>query len=301
MGGVGAVMTDETSERLAREGLLVKCWENRRVRVPGGGGNVHKAWWGDPKFAWRDGAGCGVWCNEQVSSHVDGIDAIVASNARIGCDPVPGVRKILLIELRSVVAAQDHVPLYPRLFETPDVVPSAPRWLAFVRHAEALHNVDGAFAQRANTPLTDAGVAQARAARSGLPGQTVQSADLVVTSPLMRALQTTAELVSETRVLVDATATKRWAAPCDGAPRKSEMLAELTQTYRDWEGWDTMPEEWAGHRGEDSWLRVDKFRAAVLERPEDRIVFVGHGGFWEMVLDRYLGNCEVVFCDRSFR
>ena len=56
-------------------------------------------------------------------------------------------------------------PFYPKLYETMEEVPSNPNWVAFVRHAQAGHNVDRALIDKPDNPLTEVGVAQALKAR----------------------------------------------------------------------------------------------------------------------------------------
>lgn len=62
-----------------------------------------------------------------------------------------------------------------------------------VRHGEAEHNVDHHALLKRNTALTDRGRQQAAAIHSKIREL---SPDLVVTSPILRALQTTAEFMS---------------------------------------------------------------------------------------------------------
>jgi broad specificity phosphatase PhoE len=67
--------------------------------------------------------------------------------------------------------------------------------LLLVRHAETEPNVDGLLLGRADPPLTERGEAQARALAAVLPRP-----DLVVSSPLRRAVATATELDSPVTV-----------------------------------------------------------------------------------------------------
>lgn len=267
---------------------------------------IDRAWYGNPARPWKESKGCGGVCTETVIGQLRGGDRILAENELLPSDPCPGVGKVLLVEFNDeFVATSPAAALQqaakPRLFKSPEEVPSFPRWVAFVRHAQAGHNVDRALLDHPDNPLTDEGCAQAVAARDRHAGAAVRDAELVITSPLKRAMQTTGLLLgdSSTRVLVDALGTERRAATCDQGTPKSELLANLPQECsRDWEGWDTLPEHWSPEPGEDKWGRAEAFVEALKQRPEDRIACVGHGAFWQMVLGEYLPNCEVVFCER---
>ena len=64
-------------------------------------------------------------------------------------------------------------------------------------------------------------------------------------------------------------------------------------------GWEDLEEFWWPTSGEDKYARAEEFLAQARDMPEDRLAFVGHGGFWDTVLGAHLSNCEVLFCDRS--
>jgi len=285
---------------------VLECKEGRKLIVPGGGGNVLRAWFGDPEKPWEDGDGCGQECTEVVAKRLKmGNGAVVASNACLGgYDPAPGVFKHLLVEVKSQESGgMVEEASGPRIFESPDEVQS-PRWVAFVRHAQAGHNVDKELVMRPDNPLTAEGKAQAQRAGEGAAGAAARAAELVITTPLMRAMQTTSLILGpdpkpEARILIDVMGTERYAAPCDEGSPPGKLRAELPEASLAWEGWDTLPEKWWPEPEEDAYARVQAFMEMIRQRPEERIVCVGHGGFWEMVLDRYLDNCEVVYCNRS--
>jgi broad specificity phosphatase PhoE len=188
-------------------------------------------------------------------------------------------------------------------FETPEAVPSEVGWVAFVRHAQAGHNVDKALVRNPDNHLTDVGSQQAIDARDAAAGRVLREADLVVTSPLMRAMQTTELLLgekeSEARVMVHPLVTECLTAPCDKGTEKSELLEKVPDKYLQWEGWDSLPERWWPEPGEDSWARALAFIEFARQRPEKRIAFVGHGNFWSKVCGQYLSNCGAVVCERT--
>mmetsp|Transcript_105387 Transcript_105387/g.183292 ORF Transcript_105387/g.183292 Transcript_105387/m.183292 type:complete len:303 (+) Transcript_105387:40-948(+) len=292
-------VSDQEGRIEHEENCCLECWENYSLLVPGGPENVQRAWYGDPANPW--GEECGMICTENILQQMRAKDNIViVSNLRLGCDPVPGVKKKLFVEVHADRGDAVTFETSPALYSTADEVPSAPRWIAFVRHAQAGHNVDRSLLANPDNHLTPDGIEQALAARAGAAGEAVRAADVVVTSPLMRAMQTAALLRGEShvRVVVDAIGTERWSCPADEGTPKSDLLNKVDASWRSWEGWDALADHWWATPGEDPWQRVDDFQKMLHDRPEDRIVFVGHGGFWDMVIGRHLHNCEAVYCER---
>jgi len=293
---------------VAVSGDSLQCWENTKLHIDGSAENVKRAWFGSPGHRWEDAKGAGWLCTEQVIRRLtEGGGAVTAACECLGSDPVPGVRKQLCIELFAAVPVETMAG-FPSCFSTSGEVPSNPRWVAFIRHAQAEHNVDDELAKKVDTELTDAGIVQALKAKDGPAGDAVRLADLVVTSPLTRAMQTTGLLLgpaSTTRVGIDAQAAERPSGhACDVGSPKSKRLGTMVQglpsDFRDWEGWESLPEDnWWPTVDQDQWARREAFVQRVRERPEDRIVFIGHGAFWCQVTGKYLNNCEAIFCDRS--
>merc|ERR1719329_101935 len=103
----------------------------------------------------------------------------------MGCDPAHGILKHLLVEVRDPKLGAGRLKHAggPRTFDSPHQVSSGPRWVAFVRHAQAGHNVDRNLLTTPDNPLTKAGVTQARGASKGPAGDALRSAELVITSP----------------------------------------------------------------------------------------------------------------------
>lgn len=285
-------------------GLVLECWEGSKMKIPGGVENLRRAWYGDPEHPWEQGPGLGAICTDVIAQKAQDRGAAVACNAWLGCDPVPGVGKLLLVELASKAhgLAEEEEIQYPQTFELASEVPSSPQWLVFVRHAQAGHNADKSLLANPDNALTEVGRKQAQAAHDGPAGEALRSAELVITSPLTRAMETTALLLGpddgDVRVMVYAGGSERWSAPCDEGRPRSELLLGLPERMRRWEGWDALPERWWAEPGEDAWERAEAFAEFVKQRPEERIALVGHGGFWDIVVGQYLGNCEHVFCDR---
>lgn len=293
--------------KVATAGQLLQAWETVQVHVPGTEENVVRAWFGDPRYAWQEGSSKGILCTETIKKRMRSNHPVVVSCSCLGGDPAPGVHKQLRVEVSAMGC---HLPVDawpPRVFGSASQSSSPRRWLAFVRHAQAGHNVDRALLDCADNGLTEVGMEQGVRARDGPAGEAIRHAQLVVTSPLMRAMQTVSLLSGEqncsTRVRVDALCTERNSAKCDEGTAKSILLKSLNEgvweEFLDWEGWDALQETWWPPRGEDNWQRARAFVKMARERPEDRIVFVGHGAFWDTVLGHYLDNCQVVYTDRD--
>ncbi|CAE7272854.1 unnamed protein product [Symbiodinium pilosum] len=284
-------------------GTVLQCYEDTKLLLPGGCDNVIRAWFGDPEFPWQEESGKGAVCTDAVKQILRANRPLFTSCACLGCDPVPGVWKQFRVELMTLDGFSAEEPHYPKLYTSVEEVPSNPSWIAFVRHAQAGHNADHALVNNPDNPLTEAGIAQALKAKEGPAGEAVRGAQVVVTSPLTRAMQTAGLLMGGGGLAeVDPGISERWSAPCDEGTVKSELVNARHPGLEEisaWKGFQELEEVWWPQPGEDQWGRAEAFLARARERSEERIVFVGHGGFWERVLGRYLSNCEVVFCDRS--
>lgn len=64
------------------------------------------------------------------------------------------------------------------------------REVCFIRHAQAMHNANSRFVECRDPNLTTKGFKQCEAARSGWAAVVFEEAELIVVSPLRRALQT---------------------------------------------------------------------------------------------------------------
>jgi broad specificity phosphatase PhoE len=266
---------------------------------------VVSAWYGNPEHAAADTAKHGLLCTDAVKTQLRASDRVVVTNDSLGSDPCPGKGKVLLV---TVASGPDCLPKSPEDLPKPKLfrqMPQCDRWVAFVRHAQAGHNADPALLDRPDNMLTEFGRSQAQEASVGPAGAALRASELVVTSPLRRAMQTTGLLLGGEagrvpRVRVDALVTERAGATCDQGTPKSVLLSELPlECSAAWEGWSELPETWWPEKGEDMWGRAEAFKEMVRRRPEDRLTFVGHGAFFQMVLGEYLPNCEVIFCNRD--
>ena len=190
------------------------------------------------------------------------------------------------------------------------------RHVLLVRHGEGTHNVrprqNGAAwkvrCKEIDPRLTDNGMEQA-AALADHP--LLSSVDLVVVSPLSRAIQTASLAFGGMQQAVAAPAgrvpcrvtrfalcrlhSERWTAPCDEGRPKPELASDFP-FIRAWDGYDELPECWWPTKETDAdWAqrRVPAFLEWLEEQPEERIAVVGHGAFFAAILGRHLKNTEV--------
>lgn len=187
--------------------------------------------------------------------------------------------------------------------------PPSPSRIVCIRHGEstfnAAHRATGRDPGHVDARLTDRGLAQVAAARAGLREIAFE---LVVTSPLTRALQTTAGLFTdhpaEPEVLVEVLHRECQESSCD-VGRAASLLAEEFPGMRV----DHLPETWWHAEGEPHPrgfpieprtlfdARVAAFRDWLAARPERTIAVVGHGTFFFHLTGVWLDNCEAVEFD----
>ena len=124
------------------------------------------------------------------------------------------------------------------------IPPLRKKRVCFVRHGQGEHNVSPRFWGLVDSPLNQNGRQQAHALHEAMESS-LQEFDLVVTSPLTRAIQTM-QLGFKgcpARVAVLPLLRERLGAPCDVGRTRSE-LAQIFPELRGWEGFTEMPEIW---------------------------------------------------------
>ena len=143
------------------------------------------------------------------------------------------------------------------------------RQIFFVRHGQSAHNIDRAALDTPDNPLTDAGREQARVANRVLHRITQDwgSFDLVVTSPMTRAIETcliaTQGLGSPLPVVLPLV-TERGTSACDrGSPQ--EVLENRFPELNFAPLRDRVDEEWWGatdpsRGGGDAWWAEEEIR-----------------------------------------
>ena len=181
----------------------------------------------------------------------------------------------------------------------------APKAVYCIRHGESTFNAayraTGVDPLHPDAPLTEEGHRQVLEARERLRDIAF---DLVVTSPLTRALQTTTGLFSDhpaqPAVLVEALHREHGGSSCDIGRAPALLTAEFPHFAL-----DHLPDIWWHQEGEPDpnglcyepierlQERVEAFRGWLRARPERTIAVVGHGTFFYHLTGEWLANCQV--------
>ena len=180
-----------------------------------------------------------------------------------------------------------------------------PKTILCIRHGESTFNAhaakSGGDPLHWDARLSNVGEEQVRVARKELRHVAVE---LVITSPLTRALQTAAGLFADhpsaPPILVEPLHRERVENSCD-IGRSPAMLAPEFPAFE----LGHLPEIWwhnlgdADERGicvepiEVVESRVIEFRRLLISRPECVIAVVGHGTFFYKLTGQMLANCAV--------
>lgn len=179
------------------------------------------------------------------------------------------------------------------------------RSIICIRHGESTFNAAWRAAAvdplHFDAPLSPVGVEQVRQARRALEHLPVE---LVVTSPLTRALQTAVGLFGEhrhsPRFVVHPLMRERVENSCDVGRSPAELAVEfpaLDVAHLDDPWWhvDGAPD----HRGiciepvASVAARALQFKSYLRMRPERCIAVVGHGTFFFHLTGQTLANCEI--------
>jgi len=177
----------------------------------------------------------------------------------------------------------------------PEDVASGRRYICVVRHSQALHNVCDDNLWTPDNPLTTEGESMCERAREQWAKTIFEGADLIVVSPMMRALQTAfimAGKTADTRWLISPMCSEHLSgATCDEGRPKSELLTAIPWISH-LAGVHELEEEWWKAPRDEEPLRVTAFLKFLESRGEQKIVVVSHGGFLEYVTGFYMQNAE---------
>lgn len=176
------------------------------------------------------------------------------------------------------------------------------RVIHLIRHGQSTFNAH--FEATGEDPihfdarLTELGQSQVTAARQRLNGTRY---DLVIATPLTRAIQTAQGIFGETAPIVISPLHREWLnSSCDVGRSTRDLAAEFPTL-----DFAHLGDPWWHHQGpfnehgfarepEQALLdRVTAFKDMIAARVEARIAVVGHGDFFHRLLGRHLMNCEL--------
>ena len=178
-----------------------------------------------------------------------------------------------------------------------------------IRHGQSAFNAaygsDGVDPMLFDAPLSPLGHEQVAAARLALLDIPVE---VVLTSPLTRALQTALGLFADhpnrPTLVVETLHRERLESSCDRGRSPADLRVDFPDVAL-----DHLPATWWHDDGEPDGrglhvepfevmlARVHDFAAALRDRTEATIAVVGHGTFFHQLTGRWLNNCEIVAWD----
>ena len=186
---------------------------------------------------------------------------------------------------------------------------AAAKTVFVIRHGQAEHNVNEKALEKRDTELTATGQAQAAALRSRVAAL---QPEIIFTSPILRALQTTAAMLhTGARVPVvvvpDSRERVSHSAHLCELPVRTELQSRFAafdwamvnaavdqEASGDESSWEhlLMATDLAGGRAIDE--RTKRLSAWIEARPEASICLVSHGAFlMRLTEDDYMDNCEL--------
>jgi broad specificity phosphatase PhoE len=175
-----------------------------------------------------------------------------------------------------------------------------------IRHGQSTFNAAYELTQsdplHFDAPLTELGRRQAAEAAAAVRDVPYE---LILTTPLTRALQTTVEIFREhpsaDRIRVECLHREHLASSCDVGRAPAELIRDFPHL-----SFDHLEDVWWHRAGEPDARgivlephdvleeRVRAFRTWIGARPERFIAVVGHGTFFYHLTGRVLRNCEIV-------
>ena len=184
---------------------------------------------------------------------------------------------------------------------------------ALIRHGEALHNKDSQYWYQVNNPLTKEGVKQLTEFREQLvkDDNFYNKIEGVVTSPLLRAMQTTEilfpkDIIDKYNIKIYVshlqTELRLYGLECNMGNKKSYYFDQkwfIDKGYSKWIGWDDIPDVWYPTDTENTnEARIEQFKKYCINTiKHDTFAIVGHKHFLHAISGKYLKNGEVHWID----
>ncbi|TXH32271.1 MAG: histidine phosphatase family protein [Rhodospirillaceae bacterium] len=178
-----------------------------------------------------------------------------------------------------------------------------PDTIHLIRHGQSTFNAHyeatGEDPMHFDAPLSEIGHRQVAATREALASQPF---DLVIASPLTRAIQTASGIFgTRAPIVVDALHREWLNSSCDIGRSVRDLAADfptldfahLSDPW--WHVDGPLCEHGFAREPEHVLLdRVASFKDMIAARAEKRIAVIGHGDFFYRLVGRQLKNCEVV-------
>ena len=182
--------------------------------------------------------------------------------------------------------------------------------IALVRHGQSLHNIDSDHWWTADNPLTKYGETQLQKLREKLNKQYQKEfydkIDIVISSPLLRALQTTFILFNgmDIPMYVSSHHTEIYTADCDCGTNIDQLLKKYPHFKQSFNGWDQIQNNgknwWPSEDEGDEVIEARHFALAeqLIKHEKKGIAVVGHGNFFKTFTSRFgkehfSGNGEI--------
>ncbi len=173
-----------------------------------------------------------------------------------------------------------------------------------IRHGQSTFNAHfeatGADPGHVDARLTELGQRQAQEARTTMAA--LGPVDLVISSPLTRAIQTSLGIFGGTGVPIEITCRHRehLTHTCDVGRSPRDLAVDFPDIAFDhlvdpW--WHNGPLDHRGLPDEPEGVfhdRVRDFAAWIAAHPVSRVAVVGHGSFFRQLAGRPFANCEIV-------
>ena len=182
--------------------------------------------------------------------------------------------------------------------------------IALIRHGQALHNVNSDNWYTPDNPLTIYGEKQVTNFREKLVKQYSKEfydkIDCVISSPLLRALQTSYILFNGKNIPIYVSwhHTEIYTADCDCGSNINDLFIKYPHFKTDINGWNDLPNNgknwWPSNYEMDSEIEARHYALAqqLIKHEKKCIAVVGHGNFFKTFTKRFgkehfSGNAEV--------
>eukprot|EP01084_Bolivina_argentea_P264070 447187_1 len=175
--------------------------------------------------------------------------------------------------------------------------------IAFIRHGEAIHNVNWRALDERDAHLTENGIKQVENLRNMIVNEFPKYFDeveLIVTSPLIRTLHTTLILIGSdshkysNKIIIQPLAAEHGYKLCDIGGNKNDVFSEFPQV-KYFNNWNILEQKW--------WIypetvdkfekRAKQFKEWIQSRSENNILVVSHGGVIKALLSKSINNAEL--------